>query len=328
MKYLLTALLLISIFFDSISQGGLPENFLNGKSVVLISNSPQARPVYSWMELAEEIHPALVEAGGDPIAYFELEDVSLSEEIQAGYSNEFLKRQVGNVVILTRKNDGSVALNIGPFSQNKSLLTVGNVWGVSASSIDQVREQIVNLGRGIKTNNLLVLEVPEFPPSAGASSSSQRYLARNPLNLDVFKLGIPLSGSAGESGYLSTFRYDLLGKSEEQILREQNAEKAGLEVLFSALYPYQVEYLTSPKTDAELIQNRIQFQLMRVEAREGDLMQSMGIPVNNPDSKNRIVVKYYIRFLVRNELYIGPEWDADPDWRVALENFLKNLAKK
>ena len=62
-----------------------------------------------------------------------------------------------------------------------------------------------------------------------------------------------------------------------------------------------------------------------LEAREADLLQNMGLPVENPDVQNRIVVKYYIRFLVRNELYIGPVWDAHPDWRVSLENFLRNL---
>ena len=53
----------------------------------------------------------------------------------------------------------------------------------------------------------------------------------------------------------------------------------------------------------------------------------MGLEADAATNPNRIVVKYYIKLLVRDELYIGPEWDADPDWRVALRNFLINLKK-
>jgi hypothetical protein len=67
---------------------------------------------------------------------------------------------------------------------------------------------------------------------------------------------------------------------------------------------------------------------MRVEAREADLMENMGLATDSLQDGDRIVVKYYIRFLVRNELYIGPVWDADPDWRTALENFMNNLKIK
>lgn len=329
MKYLLALLTVLALIQPGMAQNALPQTFLDGKSVVLISNSPQARPLLSWEALAHEFHPALVSAGGDPIAYYELESVVISEEVQAGFATMFSKRMVSSIVILTRKANGNVTLNIGPFSNNKSMIPTNGMWSMEAGSIQQLNETLTAIGQSIKSKNLMVLEVPEFPSGANATASAaQRYLNRNPLNLDVFKLGIPLSGSAGESGYLNTFRYDLLGKSEESVLAEQNAEKDGLQAIFSQLYPHQVEFLTSPKSDAALIGERIQFVLMRVEAREADLMQNMGLATDNLTDGDRIVVKYYIRFLVRNELYIGPVWDADPDWRKSLENFLNNLKIK
>jgi hypothetical protein len=325
MKYLSALLFLFAFFNVLFAQSALPDHFLDGKSVVLISNAPQARPAISWIDLADEIHPALVEAGGDPVAYYELEDLAISEDVQAGFAEIFNKRLIANVVVLTRKGDGSVELNIGPYTKNRNILPTSGLWNLSGNSLDQLRESLVTLGKGQRTKNLLVIEVPEFPSGATAAANAPRFINRNPLNLDVFKLGIPLSGSSGESGFLNTFRYDLLGKSKELILAEQKTEKEGLESMFSELYPYQIEFLTDPKTDEELIKDRIQFVLMRVEAREADLLQNMGLPVENPELQNRIVVKFYIRFLVRNELYIGPVWDADPDWKVSLENFLKNL---
>ncbi|MCH6236056.1 NTPase [Cognataquiflexum rubidum] len=329
MKYLLALLTVLALIQPAMAQNALPQTFLDGKSVILISNSPQARPLLSWEALAHEFHPALVSTGGDPIAYYELESVVISEEVQAGFATMFSKRMVSSIVILTRKANGSVTLNIGPFSNNKSMVPTNGMWSMEAGSIQQLNETMTVIGQSIKSKNLMVLEVPEFPSGANATASAaQRYLNRNPLNLDIFKLGIPLSGSAGESGYLNTFRYDLLGKSEESVLAEQNAEKNGLQAIFSQSYPHQVEFLTTPKTDAALISERVQFVLMRVEAREADLMENMGLATDSLTDGDRIVVKYYIRFLVRNELYIGLVWDADPDWRKSLENFLNNLKIK
>ncbi|GAB2619106.1 hypothetical protein GCM10026987_15920 [Belliella aquatica] len=306
----------------------MPEGFLDGKSVVLISNSPQARPAMTWTALSEEIHQAIVEAGGDPVAYYELEDLTLSEETQAGYAEAFNKRMIKNIVIVTRKSSGEIVLNIALYTNNKNIVSNSGVYALSTSSIEGLKESLSAMGSSVRTKNLLVLDVPEFPASEGSlAGGASRFLNRNPLNLDVFKLGIPLSGAAGESAFLSLYRYDLLGKSEAAIAAEQAAEKSGLEGIFKSSYPHQVEYLTDAKTEAELIRDRVQFVLMRVEGRENDLKSSMGLPVSEGEEGSRIVVKYYIKFLVRNELYIGPEWDADPNWRVALRQFLENLKK-
>lgn len=328
MKIFSAVLLCFLIFSQSFGQGGLPEDFLDGKSVLLISNSPQARPAMTWSALSEEIHDGIVEAGGDPVAYYELEDVALSEETQAGYAEVFSKRLIKNIVIVTRKSSGEVVLSILPYTNNKSIVSNTGSFAMSSSSLAELKESLFAAGRTVRTRNLLVLDVPEFPASQGAlTGASKRFLNRNPLNLDVFKLGIPLSGVAGESAFLSLYRYDLLGKSGAAIEAEQAAEKSGLEGIFKSSYPHQVEYLNEAKTEGELLRDRVQFVLMRLEGRENDLKYSMGLPVVAGEEGARIVVKYYIKFLVRNELYIGPEWDADPNWRVALSQFLENLKK-
>lgn len=325
MKYLSALLLLILVQTTSWSQEGLPDYFLDGKSVVLISNSPQARPAMEWHNIAEIVHPALLEAGGDPVSYYELEDIALSEEIQAGYAAAFNKRIIRSIIIITRKANGELALHIAPFTQNKNLVPGSGVWGIQTTSLDLLVENLLNLGKTSRSNNLLVLEIPEFPLSESGIQGAKKFMATNPLNMDVFKLGIPLSGSTGDAGLLMSYRYDMLGKSEQAIIAEQASERAGLEQLFEAHYPHQYEFLTTVKGDAELVRERIQFILVRLEGKEGDMMRSMGLEVENPDEKTRIVVKYYIRLIIRDELYLGPVWDADPDWRKALTSFLENL---
>ena len=333
MKYL-AALLCLGIIFSVRAQSPLPESFLDGKSVVLISNAPQARPSMTWKEIAETFHPSLVKAGGDPVAYYELESITLSEDVQQGYAAAFLKRQIKSIIILTRKANGQIFLHIAPFTQNRNLVPAGGAWVNSSTQLDGLAEAIVASGKGLRTKNLLALEVPEFLPQEGATATgaapagTRRFFARNPLNLDVFKLGIPLSSAVGEGAVLSSYRYDQLGRTPEEISAAQAEEKAGMEAVFKAAYNYQVEFLNTPKADADLLKDRIQFLLVKVEGKEGELMKSMGLPIDNPNERPEIVVKYYIRLIVRDELYIGPTWDAHPDWRVALKQFLENLSIK
>lgn len=312
-------------------QNTLPEVFLEGKSIVLISNAPSAKPILDWKDIAEGVHEGLVEAGGDPVAYFELEDLTLSEEVQAGYANSFNKRLISSVVILTRKSDGQFLLHIAPFSNSSSIISSTSAWSIDGKTLAEIKDNLKQLGQNSKSQNFLVLEVPEYPKEdAGqsGSSSTRRFFPRNPLNLDVFKLGVQLGGALGDAGILSAFRYDLIGKTEQAILAEQEAEKKGLQGIFEASYPHEVVYLGTAKTDAELLSERIQFLLVKVEGREADLMESMGLNPSGLQEPNRIVVKYYIRLIVRDELYLGPVWDADPNWRNALSSFLENLSIK
>ncbi len=327
MKYILSGIFVFVFTSLSLGQGTIPETFFNGKSVVLVSNDPGARPSMTWKVLADSIHSAIVEAGGDPVAYFELEQVAISDAVQSDYANSFSSRLVKNIIFVTRQKTNT-SIHVAPFTGDTQIIPSTTLFGVSGSDYQSAADQFSAIGNTNKSKNLLVIDVPEFPSiSQSESSSSQNFLQANPLNLEVFKLGIPIEGSSAETGLLSYFRFDMYGKSQATILAEQEAQKSGIEQILKAEYPYEIEWLTEAKTDEELIRDRVQFLLVKVEARESDMMKSMGVEIPEGESSNRIVVKYYIKLIVRNEFYIGPEWDADPDWRVALRNFLRNLKK-
>jgi hypothetical protein len=328
MKYysLLIIILLITLP-ELLAQGALPQSFYNGKSVVFVSTDPGARPVMTWTEVADSVHNSLVKAGADPVAYFELEKVALSDAVQADYAKSFQQRMIKNVILVTRQKN-QMSIHVGSFSENEQIIPSTTLFGVTGENIGATTTQFGTLGNSQTSQNLLVLDVPEFLTiSSSASTSSQKFLAANPLNLDVFKLGITIEGSSAETGLLSYFRYDMYGKSPERILAEQAAQKAGIEQVLKQEYPHQVAWLTEAKSEQELIRDKVQFLLVKVEGREADLMKSMGLEPKTDADASQIVVKYYIKLLVRDELYIGPEWDADPDWKVALNNFLKNLKK-
>ena len=326
MKYIFSLALFFMSLLMGFAQGQLPESFFDGKSVVMVSTDPGARPVLGWKELADSVHHFLVEAGADPVGYFELEQVVLSEARQAAFAGAFAQRKVQNIILVTRQKQ-KTSIHVGAFSGSASLINGTGLYGVSGSDWREAGALFEAAGKGKKTSNLLVIDVAEFPQisSQETAQSVQRFIPRNPLNLEVFKLGIPLEGSSAETGYMSYFRYDLYGKTQEAILAEQASQKSQLEALFKSNYPNQIEWLTEAKTNQELIQQRVQFVLVKVEGRQADLMESMGLDPIQGEAGSQTVVKYYIRFLVRDELYLGPVWDADPDWRVALSRFLENL---
>ncbi|MEN2280826.1 NTPase [Algoriphagus sp. SE2] len=327
MKYILPIVFVFVFSRMSFGQGTMPETFFNGKSVVMVSSDPGARPAMSWQVLADSIHSAIVKAGGDPVGYFELEQVAISEAVQSDYASAFSGRLVKNIIFVTRQMN-LTSIHVAPFTGDFQMIPSTSLFGISGNDYRSAADQFSAIGETNKTKNLLVIDVPEFPSiSQTESSASQKFLQANPLNLEVFKLGIPIEGSAAETGLMSYFRYDMYGKSQATILAEQEAQKSGIEQILKEEYPFDTEWLTEPKTDEELIRDRVQFLLVKVEARESDMMKSMGVEVPSGEAMNRTVVKYYIKLIVRNELYIGPEWDADPDWRVALRNFLRNLKK-
>ncbi|MEX2512607.1 MAG: NTPase [Cyclobacteriaceae bacterium] len=330
MKYISVIGYLCFFSFQSLGQNAALDGFLEGKSAVFISASSSAQPAYSWKELAENLHLSLVEAGGDPVAYYELEEAILSDAVKNAYASYFLRRLIKNIILIIRKDDGSFYLHIYPFSQDNNIVSQGSNWYSQGDNLESFGAEIVSIGDGRKSANFLVLEIPEFPPIPGLeeSSAGAGFIRETPLNLDAFKLGVMLTGASGDEDLLTTFRHDLYGKPAEQIEAEQKAEREGLESVISEEYPYEVEFLTVPQSNQALIQDRVQFLLMRQEGREEDLMRIMGVSPDTETDGNRIVVKYYIRFLVRNELYIGEEWDAHPDWKQALKDFLEQIAPK
>lgn len=328
MKYISCALLFFSSFTYVFAQGGLPESFFDGKSIVLVSTDPGSRPVLSWQQLADSVHVHLVEAGADPVGYFELEQVILSEARQADFAKSFLARQVKNIILVSRKKE-SISIHVGPFSGDGKIINSTALFGLTGKDWNEAGSLLAEAGKSTRTKNLLVIDVAEFPQisSQETAQSEQKFIPRNPLNLEVFKLGIPLEGSSAETGFLSYFRYDLLGKSQEAIIAEQAAQKSQIQGIFENLYPHQIEWLTEAKTSEELVRDRVQFLLVKVEGRQADLMQSMGLEPIQGEEGSKTVVKYYIKLIVRDELYLGPEWDAATDWKVALTNFLNNLKK-
>lgn len=328
MKYFLSPLFFLFLIVAVKGQGALPPSFYDGKSVVLVSTDPAVRPAMPWQQLSDSIHSYLVAAGADAVAYYELEQVTLSAEKQAEYAKAFQQRGINNLIFVTRQKD-KTSIHVGSFSGDGKLIASAALFGLSGENWKAVGQQLAALGKASPSKNLLIPDLAEFPPlgTQESAATAQKFFSRNPLNLEVFRLGIPLEGTSAVTGATSSFRFDLYGKTQETLLREQVAQKTALEDIFSSQYPHEVTWLTEAKSTPQLLADRVQFVLVKVEGRQADLMKSMGLDPATAEEGSKTVVKYYIRFLVREELYLGPTWDAHPDWSIALRQFLENLKK-
>lgn len=328
MKYFLSPLFFLFLIVAVKGQGALPPSFYDGKSVVLVSTDPAARPAMPWQQLSDSIHSYLAAAGADAVAYYELEQVTLSAEKQAEYAKAFQQRGINNLIFVTRQKD-KTSIHVGSFSGDGKLIASAALFGLSGENWKAVGQQLAALGKASPSKNLLIPDLAEFPPlgTQESAATAQKFFSRNPLNLEVFRLGIPLEGTSAVTGATSSFRFDLYGKTQETLLREQVAQKTALEDIFSSQYPHEVAWLTEAKSTPQLLADRVQFVLVKVEGRQADLMKSMGLDPATAEEGSKTVVKYYIRFLVREELYLGPTWDAHPDWSIALRQFLENLKK-
>ena len=328
MKYSYALLFFLFVTPFAQGQGTLPPTFFEGKSIILVSNDPGAKPAITWQALADSIHPYLVRAGGDPVGYFELEQVALSTALQAVYAKAFLERQIQNVVLITRQK-AQISIHVGKFSGDGKIIESSSLFGISGKDWKTAAQQFAGIGTTVPTKNLLVADLAEFPTlgTQSVAANSQSWISRNPLNLDVFRLGIPIEGTSAINGPINTFRYEVFGKSPGTLLAEQRDQKVGLEEIFSSKYSHEVAWLVETKTNQELLADRIQFLLVKVEGRQADLMKSMGLEPITGEEGAKTVVKFYIRFLVREELYLGSTWDAHPDWKVSLNQFLDNLKK-
>ena len=97
MKFLSTFLLFWSVFYLSYAQGSIPPSFFEGKSVVLVSVDPSARPVFNWQTLADSIHPSLIEAGGMGKVYEAEERLSKRRVALKVLRSELSRSEAGRV---------------------------------------------------------------------------------------------------------------------------------------------------------------------------------------------------------------------------------------
>ncbi len=112
-------------------------------------------------------------------------------------------------------------------------------------------------------------------------------------------------------------------------------------------YPWKYELIDYSVGEEQLLKDGFQYVLLRLNTSGYSIRQMLGYELNQgetdyitvlkkPDGTVTFrsipitapVYKYYIKQLVRKEIYIGDTWDGDESWEAALDHFLSNLRDK
>ena len=291
----------------------ITEKLVAERTLVVVKFAPQKSGDYlvrgEWQTKANELQSKLKYTGVDAIAYLHSDDWNASPTNRDAYRLFFTTRGVKNLVEIVEE-DRLFKVSVYDFQ------TLEKVWETEGGSLDQA---ILRIGREVKR---LGFDVKNFVPIENAEiftdipmakwSASQNF----PTRVKGIKIGVDSFDSEQENEELNAlmskypFEYDLIDYT--------NDEEA-----FRKGYQYVLLHMT---TSGSSIKKLLNYQ-------SGDDETAFISTVKGDSSNTRIitipadanVTKFYIRHTVREEVFVGKDWDADLSWQSALANFIHNM---
>ena len=263
----------------------------------------------NWVAKANQVQSQLKHTGVDAIAYLHIDDWNASSSNRDAYRLFFTTRGVKNLVEITQ--EGRIyKVRVYDFQ------TLEKLWESEGGSLSQA---ILRIGREVKR---LGFEITNFVPIE---------------NAEIFT-DIPMAKWSASQNYPSRVKGMKIGV---QGFSDQ-AKNDQLEMIMSQ-YPYEFDIIDY-KSDDDAFRNGYQYVLLQMTTSgssikkllnyQSDINETAFISTIKGDSTNtRIktipadanVTKYYFRHTVREEVFVGKQWDADVSWQSALTNFIHNM---
>lgn len=302
---------------DSLQYGPeLPKEILQQKSVVLVKVPPKSTRPYirgGWKKLAEQAQPGFKKAGIDAVAYYYIEDIYSGKESYMAFMEEFDKRDLKNIVFLIQENGINKIVLVKANSKAQLIKAGQEAWKTEnsdlAKALDNLYKAAANSSQ--KTENLLILEVPEFG--------------------EMVK---PITGRRGEY-------YDL-NFSSEKLAVPTFADTAQLSQVMVS-YPYKYGFTDPDKEEKKLRGDGYQYILYYVHTTGKEVKEMLGYSTTDSETAyvsevvkdgqssvnsynvNTPVYKFYIKHIHSGNVFVGKKWDAAPTWQEALSNYIDNL---
>jgi hypothetical protein len=334
---------------------GMPKELLKTKSVVFISvptKSSTSSERGNWHKIAEEAHATFKQVGIDPVKYYYMDDVLAGDDVTAAISDELIKREISNIIILSHvaleiknKDTERFVMVITSFSGDKNFMKNGQVaWKNQGKDLENVlkslRKDVSKMGA---TENLLITDDPEYFTTIDIIRGRRNESFSHDIRID--KLAIPkfekIEIPANPPGGI--INNNIKKEAEEYNENLANLNKT-LESAFSK-YPYEHGYVDDSYTDKKLRAEGYDYILVQMrtagerikellEYKTDDILDDY-VTVKNINGKSILrsipkmapVYKYYIKHIYSGDVYLGVGWDADETWTEALENHLKNLVQ-
>ena len=301
-----------------------PENFLTTKVAVILevpATHTDEGPM--WQQLADQLHEVFRSNAIDAVAYYRWEDLSAGPDASKGFMTDIEARSIKNLIVFkhTSSNPQDFQLMVTPFNPEINFYDSQQVtWGGSDSVLESLLQRFAfDLSQsGLKKENFLINELPEFFIDTKIFRN-RRFESYNP-DLKLDKLAVPRNTMEGDS-------LNMLDRQTQAIMQQ---------------YPFNYELADYKKGEELLRSAGFQFVLLRLHSSGEALQVLLDYPASDVDSlqsikrspegafsksvpKGQTVFKYYIKHIYTGDVYLGDQWDADPNWSVALENHLLNL---
>lgn len=304
-----------------------PQDILSTKSLVLIS-APVEAPPGEWKKPAEEMQAFFGEAGIDAVAYFNLNRKFTSPDFEADIPKLISDRKIKNLIflIIGEKEEESI-IGFGAYNNKPGMYDQGSpFWTRSFTDIETVFEEMAlrfKTGAFPRTN-LLVNDSPEFfdftRPSFAANYASF------PPELGSKVIGVPTLGS--ESGKAGTHlmvsdNFHNPARPERLLADRNNALQAV--TVDSLMNTRRVDLKNT--TEALLRRDGVTHMLYYV-AGDSEYIYRLFRFKGREDVPASYLVKFFLKDLRNNNVFLGRSWDASPDWQEALDSFMAQIEQE
>ncbi|MCE7994950.1 MAG: hypothetical protein HEP71_23435 [Roseivirga sp.] len=304
-----------------------PQDILSSKSLVLISAPVEAAPG-EWKKRAEEMQAFFGEAGIDAVAYFNLNRKFTIPGFEAEVPKIIADRKITNLIFLIVGDEEQESIiGFGPYNGKPGLYDRSTpFWARSFTDMETVFEEMslrFKTGAFPRTN-LLVNDSPEFfdftrPPFTANYASF-------PPELGKKIIGIPMlrSQSAAPGAQLLTANvFD--DSAEPGLTFEERNGALGAVVLDSLMEMRRID-LTGT-TEALLRRDGVTHLLYYV-AGDSEYVYNLFRFKGREDVPASFLVKFFLKDLRNQNIFLGRSWDANSDWQSALDSFMAQIEKE
>ena len=336
----------------------LPDDILQKRSAVFISvpqKSAQSSERGDWKSLSFQAHGYFKQIGIDAAVYIYLDDVLAGPDASRMYAKYLTEREIKYIIILSKvlvksgnKIDTTYVAVITQFNGQPDFISNGQkAWKDQNKDLDRVMKNIyrISVRLEFKRTNFLIIDQPEF--ISGFNIITVKRNESFPTDLRVDKIAVPkFIDYEISSGYPQSPINNRISREIDENNNINSRLNARLENLFS-IYPWKYELVDYGLGEEQLFKDGFQYVLLRLNTAGNSIRQMLGYELNQgetdyitvlkkPDGTitfrsipvSAPVYKYYIKHLVRKEIFIGEVWDADETWDASLEHFIVNLKEK
>ncbi|MEO9849601.1 MAG: hypothetical protein ABJH72_05635 [Reichenbachiella sp.] len=326
-------------------QPHLPKYLLSRKSAVFVSvprskQNPSIRE--DWKKLSEKVHRAFRRMKIDAIAYYYLDDVFASPDVNESFARDMEKREIKYIVVLEQGAPNaagveSFSITITAFNDKKSFISERQkAWQVQGPVLDvllnEMRKDVFRAEMVVE--NYLIPDVPEFFTNTKILEGKR--IPTYAMDLKVDKLVVPKfqKYQMEDSTSLDMETRETIEAYNDEVDRKNKR-------LEEIMLGYPLQYVFSESmSDDDIYNQGHQFALHIILGTGKTVRQMLNYDTDPYETDyvtikagstlstlpvEAVVYKYYVKHVYTKDVYLGSRWDADLNWEQALENFIFHM---